>query len=70
MGEGFPAEIVEILHRTGVNGEITQCLCKIVDGPDKGRIKRRNIRGLTRVGDIVMLLNTDMEAKEIRSKRR
>ena len=40
--EGVPAEIVEIVGRTGSRGEATQVLCKILDGFEKGRIKKRN----------------------------
>ena len=64
-----PAEVVEIVKRTGVNGEITQVLCRIMDGPDKGRIKRRNVKGLVSLNDVIILLNTEREAKEIRGRR-
>ena len=45
MGDdrGTPAEVVEVV-KTGVHGEVTQILCKIMDGPEKGRVKRRNAR--------------------------
>ena len=64
-----PAEVVEIVKRTGVNGEITQVLCRIMDGPEKGRIKRRNVKGLVSLNDVIILLNTEREAKEIRGRR-
>ena len=64
-----PAEVVEIIKRTGSNGEIIQVLCRIMEGPEKGRIKRRNVKGNTRKGDILLLLNTEREAKEIKAKR-
>ena len=64
--KGTPAEIVEIVKRTGVQGEITQVLCKILDGPEKGRVKRRNVKGPVRKGDVLMLLNIQKEAREIR----
>ncbi|MEK6902466.1 MAG: 30S ribosomal protein S28e, partial [archaeon] len=63
---GTPAEVVEVVKRTGVHGEISQVLCRIMDGPEKGRVKRRNVKGLLRVGDQLILLNTEREAKEIR----
>ena len=70
MGDerGTPAEVVEIVKRTGVHGEVTQILCKILDGPEKGRVKRRNARGSVQKGDVLILLDTEREAKEIRSK--
>ena len=66
--KGTPAEVVEVVKKTGVHGEVTQILCKIMDGPEKWRVKRRNARGSVQKGDIVILLDTEREAKEIRSK--
>ncbi len=68
MDKGIPAEVVEVIQRTGVYGEIVQVLCKILEGPDQGRVKRRNVRGNIRKGDVVILLNTEHEAKEIKAK--
>lgn len=65
---GTPAEVVEIVKRTGVNGEIVQVLCKILDGFEKGRVKRRNVKGNVKKGDIVILLSTEREAKEIKAR--
>ncbi|MEK6973036.1 MAG: 30S ribosomal protein S28e [archaeon] len=68
MDEGTPAEVVEIIRRTGVQGEITQVMAKILDGPEKGRIKRRNVKGLVRKGDVIVLLSTEREAAEIKAR--
>jgi small subunit ribosomal protein S28e len=70
MGEekGTPAEVVEVVKTTGVHGEVTQVLCRILDGPEKGRVKRRNARGSVQKGDVLVLLDTEREAKEIRSR--
>ncbi len=68
MDRGTPAEVVKILDRTGVYGEIVQVLCKILEGPEAGRVKRRNIKGNVQLGDIVVLLNTETEAKEIKAR--
>jgi len=69
VDEGTPAEIVEVVKRTGVYGEITQVLCRILDGPEKGRVKRRNVKGAVQKGDVLVLVNTQKEAKEIRASR-
>ena len=68
-GRGTPAEIVELVKRTGVHGEILQVLCRILDGPEKGRIKRRNVKGNVQKGDVLILLSTEREAKEIKAKK-
>lgn len=64
---GTPAEVVEIVQRTGVHGEIIQVLCRILEGVEKGRVKRRNVKGNLKKGDLIILLNAEREAKEIKA---
>lgn len=64
------AVVESIVGRTGARGEVTQINCKILEGRNKEKTMRRNVKGPVRIGDLLTLRETEIEARRIRENRR
>jgi small subunit ribosomal protein S28e len=70
FSQGIPADVKEIIGRAGSRGELTQVMCQILDGRDKNKAIRRNVKGPIQIGDTLMLLETEIEAHRLGGGRK
>ena len=68
--EPVNAIVEETIGRTGARGEVTQVMCKILSGKNEGRSMRRNVKGPVKIGDLLTLRETEIEARKIKGSYR
>ena len=60
-----PGTVEEVIGRTGTRGDAIQVRVKVLDGRDKNKVIRRNVKGPIELGDVLMLRETEIEARPL-----
>lgn len=68
--ESIPGTVEVVVGNASSKGGVTQVKVKVLDGFDKGKIITRNVRGPVKVGDTLMMIETEHEAKSIFKKNK
>ncbi|MEK6923083.1 MAG: 30S ribosomal protein S28e [Nanoarchaeota archaeon] len=66
----YPARVMEIVGSMGTREGGKQARVKVLAGRDNGKIIRRNVLGPVKIGDILMLNETEIEASPLKGRKR
>jgi small subunit ribosomal protein S28e len=64
----IPAKVVDVGAKMGIKG-VSRVRCKILDGRDRDKVVVRNVVGPIKMGDVILLKETSMEAEAKFAKR-
>ncbi len=67
-GGAVPAIVEVVVGRTGTRGELTQVKCRVLKGRNAGKQIRRNVRGPIARRDVLMLRETEIEARKLMTR--
>ncbi len=68
-GEIIPAQILELVGTMGTREGGRQARVKLLSGREVGKIMRRNVIGPFKIGDILMLRETEIEASPAKGRK-
>ena len=66
--ESIPGTVETIVGNASAKGGVTQVRVKVMAGRDEGKIITRNVRGPVKVNDVLMMTETEYEARKIWKK--
>ncbi len=70
LSPSIPGTVETIVGNASAKGGVTQVRVKVLAGRDEGKIITRNVRGPIRVGDTLMMTETEYEARKVYNKKK
>ena len=70
LSPSIPGIVEVIVGNASAKGGVTQVRVKVLAGRDEGKIITRNVRGPIKVGDTLMMTETEYEARKVFQKKK
>ena len=68
--EVSPAKVMEIVRSVGMRERCQQVRVKVLSGRDAGKVIRRNVLGPVKIGDTLILRETEIEASPTKGRKK